>query len=246
MTAGSVLLPLRIPELGPSLGRVIVGSGRRPGGIVTDAIRLRLATRIIEAAGEARRLAAKDEREAVVATLGRAAWFAAWEEAVAGVTDAVAGLMEERVLEAGRRARMSSRRVQTMTLSAGERRALSARLGSCGAGLIKSLDRLDGLGRRAQVATGLDRQSMEQWHDGLATAARRLEAAWLALEDSVEAELASWQRVVADVAAWRKPLWPVAVFGVLVTALAVMLGLIFGGYVTAPGWFADLWELAQP
>ena len=73
MTTPSLLLPLRIPELGPALGKLVTGTRRVTTPSLEDE-RRHLVTKLIEAAGEARRLAARDERAAAVALPG-AVWL---------------------------------------------------------------------------------------------------------------------------------------------------------------------------
>jgi hypothetical protein len=93
-------------------------------------------------------------------------------------------------------------------------------------------------------ATALERELVVSWQDALRTAARRLEAAWLNLEDAVDREAAQWQQVADRVARWRKPLWPVVLVGTLATALAAWIGLAYGGYLPAPDWLVRLWDRA--
>jgi hypothetical protein len=45
-----------------------------------------------------------------------------------------------------------------------------------------------------------------------------------------------------EVARWRKPLWPVAVVGLMAVGLAVWLGLVLGGYIDSPAWFTWIWS----
>ena len=82
MTSSKLLIPLRIPELGPSLGKLITGTGSDVRGFSLETHRYQLVTKIIEMGGEARRLAANDERAAALACVGRDAWLAVWEEIV--------------------------------------------------------------------------------------------------------------------------------------------------------------------
>lgn len=234
MTSSKLLIALRIPELGPSLGMLVVGTDRDPGGLSLAAIRYQLITKIIEHAGEARRLASNEERAAAIATLSRAVWLSAWDETVG----AVAGLVLERIAgeilaEADRIAMPRQLREQVVP-GAAERRALTARLGSAGAGLVPVLDELERRGAAALAATALERPALEAWHDALRLAARRLEAAWIALEDGVEAELLQWGPLVQRVARWRKPLWPVWVVSAVALAIAAGVGLMLGGFLPAP------------
>jgi hypothetical protein len=104
------------------------------------------------------------------------------------------------------------------------------------------LDDVERCGEAALAATAMERETVSAWQESLKTAARRLEAAWLALEDAVEAETARWAEVADRVAQWRKPLWPVWVFGTLGLLLAAWLGLTFGGYLPAPEWLLRWWD----
>src|SRR6266581_8694444 len=70
------------------------------------------------------------------------------------------------------------------------------------------------------------------------TAARRLEAAWLALEAEVAAERRRWDGEIEAVARWRLPLWPLLALWTPLAAALVWLGLVLGGYLPAPAWFA--------
>lgn len=241
MTSSKLLLPLRIPELGPSLGKLITGTGRLPGGMTLDAFRVQLATRVIEHAGEARQLAAREERTAALDAVGREAWLAAWEETVTAVAGALIDRVNQRLDAEAAAVRMPRRLSHRVRLDHVERRALTARLGSSGSRLIPAIDQLSAAASRARVATPLERAAVEAWQDDLKTAARRLEAAWLALEDGVEAELLDWDRVADRVAMWRKPLWPVLVVTAIGLAAATWLGLVFGGYLPAPTWLQSLW-----
>jgi hypothetical protein len=240
------LLPLRIPELGPYLGRIVSGTGRTPGGLHLDGIRLRLATRIFESAGEARRLASRENRTAAVQAIGRDAWLAAWEEAVGSTV----ALLMERVraqLDAEARAvGLPKRRRRRMLPGNEEARAAGARLGSSGTGLVQALNQLEHLAGPAVAATGLDSGAMAAWQRALRLAGRRLEAAWLALEDEVTREAARWQQEANLVAAWRRPVFGVLVAGAAGTAVALWLGLIFGGYLAPPEWLAALWREMTP
>lgn len=246
MSGTETLLPLRIPELGPYLGRIVSGTGRFPGGLHLDGIRLRLATRIFEAAGEARRLAAREHRNAAVQAVGRDAWLAAWEEAVGSTVT----LLMERVraqLDAEARAvRLPKRRRRRMLPGADEARAAGARLGSAGTGLVEVLDQLERCAGPAIAATGLDSDAMAAWQHALRLAGRRLEAAWLALEDEVVREAARWQREADLLAAWRRPVLRVAVLGTIMAVIALWLGLILGGYLPAPQWLAEVWREVMP
>jgi hypothetical protein len=68
--------------------------------------------------------------------------------------------------------------------------------------------------------------------------ARRLEAAWLALEAEVEEERARWNPEIEAIAKWRPSLWPVIALWLPLGVVLVWLGLILGGYLPAPAWLA--------
>lgn len=240
MSSSKTLLPLRIPELGPSFGKLVTGTGRTPGGLDLSAARHQLVTRMFDHAGEARRLAANGERAAAISGLARASWLGAWEEAVAGVADAVWNSVDLRLTRGADAVAMPPERRNVMFPGAGEKRALVVRLGSAGAGLVRALDDLERRGNAALEATSLERTDMDAWLGALATAARRLEAGWIELEDRVEGELAQFDALITRVAAWRKPLWPVWVSGIVALGLAVWLGLVLGGYVPAPGFLKPM------
>lgn len=244
MTGSKLLLPLRIPELGPHLGKVITGTGREPGGLSLDGIRYRLATRVIDAAGEARRLAQRDERRAAVAALGRELWIEAWEEAVKSVGALLADRATEWIEQEARVVRMPRRLRRRRLPTADDRRALTARLGAAGAVMVRAVEAIETTAVNAVQATALERGEMDAWRDALCAAARRLDEAWLRLEEAVVEESARWEHRALLVTSWRKPLWPVVVVGIPALAAAAWLGLIFGGYLAAPAWLSDLWQRA--
>jgi hypothetical protein len=230
----SPLLPLRIPELGPSLGKLITGSGRNHGAICLDEVRHRLATRIIESAGEARRLAAKEERSDVIYTLSPVLWLSAWEETVSGVATILLERIRSRVTREAGAVRMPPKLRDRFFPAAADRRALSARLGSAGVGLVPALDVLARRGAEALTATAVERDAVERWQEALRTAAGRLEAAWLALEDHVDPELDRWNPAIGAVKRWKKSLVPVWIVGGLLLALAVWVGSVAGGFLPLP------------
>jgi hypothetical protein len=88
-------------------------------------------------------------------------------------------------------------------------------------------------------ASVLEKDAHAAWQEGLRTVARRLEAAWLALESEVEEERRRWDGELETIAQWRPALWPIFVFWVPLAALLVWLGLVLGGYIPAPAWLAS-------
>ena len=234
MTSPRLLLPLRVPELGPTLGKLVTGTGRDPGGLSLTPIRYQLVTKMIETAGEARRLAANDERSAAIFAVSSIVWLTVWEEAVSAVSGMLLERVAARITGEADRVGMPPRRREPFLPGPSERRALSARLGSAGTGLVPVLDELERRGAGALVATALERPTLDAWHDALRAAARRLEEAWLLLEDRVETETARWDPVILEVSRWRKPLTPVLLVGVAALGVAVWLGLTVGGFIPAP------------
>lgn len=244
MTSPKLLIPLRVPEIGPALGHLVTGSAE--GEPSLDAARLQLVTRLLEHAGEARRLAAHEERQAALAAMGARVWLDAWEEAVASVARGLVTEIHERLEAAAAVARLPKRLERELLLDAGEQRAVAARLGSAGAGFVAALDVVDRCAGELLPATAVERARLKAWQDALLAAARRLEAAWLTLEQAVATERAAWEGVARRAARWRRPLWPVLVAAPPVLALAIWLGLVFGGYLPAPAWLHHVWALVAP
>lgn len=231
-------MPLRVPELAPSLGRVIVPRRLAEPWIPLDDIRERLATRIFELGGEARAAGLAEQREAAIEAVSRRAWAGAWEPAVRVVAERLAAAIDAELELAARRVRMPRRRRRRRLLTTAEKRAIAARLAAGGGPFVDALDALDAAAARVREASVLDRGAHADWQEALRAAARRLEAAWLALEDEVAAERQRWAPEIADVAAWRPALWPVFVLWVPLAALLLWLGLVLGGYLGAPAWLA--------
>jgi hypothetical protein len=233
-------MPLRVPELSSSLGRLIVPRRLSEPWIPLDDAREELATRVIELAGEGRKAAAREDREAVLAATGSAVWLAAWEQSVRRVADRVSQALDQAIELAGRRVRMNARRWRKRLLAPAERRAIAARLAAGGEGFVAALRDLDRASAAVRQASVVEREAHAAWQDALQVAARRLEAAWLALEAAVEAERDRWAPELADVAAWRPSLWPVLLLWFPFAALVLWLGLVLGGYLPAPAWLAQL------
>ena len=159
-------MPLRVPELAPSLGRVLVPRRLEEPWVPLDDIREELATRVMELGGEARAAAAGGET------------------------------------------------------------------------LVAALDVLDAVAARVREASVLDKGAHVDWQEALRTAARRLEAAWLALETQVADEQRRWTDEIDAVARWRPSLWPLVALWTPLAVALVWLGLVLGGYLPAPAWLA--------
>jgi hypothetical protein len=242
MTSPRLLVPVRVPELGPSLGKVLTGTGRAPPDPVLDRYRMALVGRVLEASGEARRLAAEGERAPAVRALALEVWLEAWEHAVSGIARALVERVNAGLEAEARAVRMPRRLRRKVLLDAIEVRGLTGRLGASGATLVAALDELEQRAQRLIGASVAERAALEEWQRSLLLTARRLEAAWLALEDLCDEETARWREVADAVARWRRPQWPVLAVGVPVLLGAGWLGLVLGGYLDAPAWLRRVWS----
>ncbi len=235
----NIPMPLRVPELAPSLGRVIVARRREPPWVPLDDIREELATAVLEIGGEGRGAAAREDRAQVLEVTGRRAWAAAWDQAVRRAAARVAEALEAEIVRTARQVRLPRRRLKNRLLAMGEKRAIAARFGTGGAAFVAALDELDAAATRVQEATVLDKDAHAAWQEALRAAARRLEAAWLALEAEVEEERRRWTPEIDTLGRWRPALWPIALLWAPVAGALIWLGLVLGGYLPAPEWLAQ-------
>ncbi|HMA44883.1 MAG TPA: hypothetical protein VKO86_12730, partial [Gemmatimonadales bacterium] len=203
-----------------------------------DDVREALATRVMECAGAARRDAADAAPARALRQLDRDAWSDAWNEAVRRAAERVAhGLDAALALEA-RRVRMPAHRSRQLPLSPAERRAIAARLASGAEGFEAAL------GEVARATDALhrdwpgDAETIAEWRAAQELAARRLEAAWLALEALVGQERTRWTPELDGIRAWRPSLAPVFAVWLPLAAVIVWLALVMGGYLSAPAWLA--------
>ena len=123
-------------------------------------------------------------------------------------------------------------------LTGPEKRAIAARLAAGGEPLVAALDALDAVATRVREASVLDKAAHAEWQEAVRTAARRLEAAWLALETQVADEHRRWADEIDAVARWRPSLWPLVTLWTPLGVALVWLGLVLGGYLPAPAWLA--------
>ena len=233
-----LFMPLRVPELAPSLGRIIVPRRLFDPWVPLDDIREELATRVLELGGEGRAAAVREARANVLEVTGRRAWAGAWDHAVRRAASRVADALDAEITRTARQVRLPRRRLRRHLLSNAEKRAIAARLGTGGGTFVAALDALEAAAARAGDASVLDKDIHAEWQDALRTVARRLEAAWLALEAEVEEERQRWNPEIVALAAWRPSLWPVFVFWLPLGVALLLLGLIRGGYIAAPAWLA--------
>jgi hypothetical protein len=236
-----------VPELGPSLGRLgdpPPGSGTDPLGPELDDIRLRLVTGVFELAGAGRAFSAAGDPGGAMASLNRVAWLALWEKAVAASAERVTATVNARLEAAAAESRFPRWRLRTALLTPDDTRAIAARLGGGGGPFVAALDELEQTVHGAMTQRGRGGPAGAAWRSALTAAARRLEAAWLALEQAAAVEQRRWQVDVERIRGWHLPRWPLWLLTAIVLAGATYLGLVLGGYVPVPralAGFAELW-----
>lgn len=245
MSSAMVLIPIRVPEFGPSLSKLTVES-RRPDPIGRDAVRMRLVTKLFANAGDSRRLASQDDRTAALACLSRDAWLSLWEEATVRLSSSIADYAAAQIAEKARLVRMPGRMQRKLELTDEDRRAISGRLGASGSEFVHVLDGVENASLAVLEAPANQKGALEDWQEAQLRAARRLEQAWATVEAALDKELSYWNSAAARVGDWKKSPLPVAVFLVIGSVAAIWLGLILGGYVEAPRWFANLWAVIFP
>jgi hypothetical protein len=237
MKAGTPAGGFTIPELGPSLGKLVAQPPAPPGfpapWTSVDDLRITFVSQLFGLAGDARRWAREGDRELVFSTLNREAWLAAWQATIEAVAGRAAETIGTRLAAAAREACMPGRQMKLLPLDAEERRALSARLGAGTPALRDTLEELERAAHSAR-ATHAPASAIRAWEDALLRAARRQEAAWLALEAALREEWRIWSREVEAVRSWRRPLWPLVVTGLVLFSLAGWAGLVLGGYLPVP------------
>lgn len=225
-----------VPELGPSLGRLVDPPPAAAGALDVPLadLRIELVSRLFDLAGAARSFAAAGDAAGAVSSLGRVAWLGVWEKTVGAAAARIVAAANRALETAAEESRFPARRLAELSLGDEDARAVAARLGSGGAPLVAALDALE----RAGQGTARSRESLTEtagaWQAALGAAARRLESAWIALEEAALREQERWAEEVARVRAWRRPSWPVWLATILVLAIAAWLGLILGGYLPVP------------
>ncbi|MEO8088691.1 MAG: hypothetical protein ABI703_00160 [Gemmatimonadales bacterium] len=236
-----------VPELGPALGRLVdppITRGDRGSlDLVLDDIRLDLVTGIFELAGAARSFAASGDRQGAIASLSRVAWLDLWERAVAAAAERLAEAANAKLNEAATESRLPARQLEAFRIKTEDVRAITSRLGSGGAGFVSALDALEQTVPGAAAAGTRGWAGQGEWQRALAAAARRLEAAWLALAAGARAEQDRWKAEVERARAWRRPIRILWLISLSVFAAATYMGLVLGGYLPVPSWLRPLAEL---
>jgi hypothetical protein len=236
-----------VPELGPSLGRLSdpPSTPDRSGalGLVLEDIRLELVSGIFDMAGAARSFMAAGDHQGAIASLGRVGWLERWERAVAASAQRLADVVNARMSAAAVESRLPERRLQPLLLRSEDIRAIGSRLGSGGAGFVSALDALEQTVPAASALGARGRMGQEEWQVALATAARRLESAWLALSESAWREQERWRQDIERVRTWKRPTLGLWLTTALVLLLLGYLGLVLGGYLPVPKPLQGLAEL---
>jgi hypothetical protein len=225
-----------VPELGPSLGRLVDPAPAAPGAlrVLLEDVRLDLVTGVFDLAGAARAFAAAGDHEGAVASLGRPEWLRLWETAVEMIATRVAAEANAGLRLAAAESRFPERRLRRLTLTEQDTRAIGARLGSGGAPFVAALDALEQAAHSTGGARAGRAADATAWQVALGAAARRLESAWIALDHAARAEQERWAADIAAVRAWRRPTWPVWLVTAIAVAAAAYLGLVLGGYLPVP------------
>jgi transcriptional regulator with XRE-family HTH domain len=216
-------IPELLPELGPLLGRLVAPPAERaPIEASFDQVRLELLSTLFDRAREARDLLAGGDEPAAHSALGGGVWLGLWEQAVSAVTRAVSGEIELRIREAATLSRYPRKRLAAALPDAEALRLLAARLSATGIELEAALERLGELSR--------------PWQEELRRAAGELEASWERLLATAREELLTWDQLAATIRVWRRPWQPLLLVSAVLLGLASWLGLVLGGYLSAPGW----------
>lgn len=225
-----------VPELGPSLGRLVDPPSAEQGAlrIFLDDVRLDLVTGLFDLAGAGRAFTAAGDYGGAVSSLGRVEWLRLWERAVAMTAARIVAEANAGLQLAAAESRFPVRRLRRLELTDEDSRAIGARLGSGGAPFVAALDALEQAGHNASGARGRSETGGPAWQAALSAAARRLESAWIALEQAARAEQERWAAEIATVRAWRRPTWPVWLVTATLVAAAGYLGLVLGGYLPVP------------
>ena len=228
----AVSATVRLPELGPALGRLVHPA---PAGGDVDQllapVRLSLVTRLLGATGGARTDLAAGNTAAARAALAPAAWASLWDAAAEEAAALLICQLDDRITAAAVSARMPAWRAEQHRVTPAEHRGIHARLGA-------------GAGALLRAAAELEHASGPQWAERVLATARRLESAWSALTAAAERELSEWEADIQAVAAWRRAQWPLWMFTAAVLGVTLWAGLVLGGYLRVPAWLypaAEFW-----
>lgn len=74
----------------------------------------------------------------------------------------------------------------------------------------------------------------DAWREALLASARRLESAWLALEQRALAEEQAWIPSAGSLAAWHPSPWPRRLIAGVAVVFFLYTGLVLGGFLPVP------------
>jgi hypothetical protein len=223
-----------VPELGPALGRLTARAATvARGGVPLDDLRLNLVTTVFEHAAAAR--AFGDDPAAAASALNRAAWLGAWEETVAAAAARLGDQVDRELQAAAAESRLPAKQRAQLPLGESDRRAIAGRLGAGSLAFLRSIDALERTIPTVSAAGARGQSGIHEWRESLLAVARRLESAWISLEEAAGREPAAWAPAVEQVRGWRAPAWPIWVVTAAALLIAAYLGLVFGGYLPAVG-----------
>jgi len=218
-----------LPELGPALGRLVHPAAATGIDALLAPVRLSLVTRMLTAAGTARRALGEGDGSAARAALAPAVWAALWDTAAEEAATLLIRRVDDRITAAAVSARMPEWRAERQRVTPSEHRAVHARLGA-------------GAGAMLRAAGELEQVGDAGWAAQVLATARRMESAWTALTTAAERELAGWEPDIQSVATWRRARWPLWTFTAVVLVIALLAGLVLGGFLPVPG---PLYPLAE-
>ena len=160
-----------LPEFGPSLGRLVLPPAS-PATEPLAPIRLALVSGFFDAAGRARAALAGGSIGDARANLAPGVWSGLWDRAVEDATTTLVRMLELRLGAAAAESRMPVRMRERLRITDAERRAIHARLGAGGTGMLRE-------------AGLLGASDDSEWVERVSAATRRVESAWLASPGAV-------------------------------------------------------------
>ncbi len=162
-------------------------------------------------------------------------WLAAWLDAARAATARTTDILVQRAADAATASRAPERVAREAKPGEEDLRILAARIESAGIPLEEVLNSLPSGGESGRHFSRIG---------------GALEESWLELERVVGSTAAEWARLAAAVEAWRRPTAPLWIASSAVLLLAALVGLVLGGHLPGPAWFAPVidwwWSLPWP
>ncbi|HVX87434.1 MAG TPA: hypothetical protein VG940_00800 [Gemmatimonadales bacterium] len=214
-----------VPELGPALGRLTalpgapVGAPPAPRMELAD-LRLGLVGRIFDIAAAAR---AAVDGDGAAEILAPERFRHEWERVATLASARTLERIDAALAAAATRSGAPLRLLRRASPDREERALLKARLQGAGVPFIDGLTALD-----------VAEEGSEAWREALLSSARRLESAWIALEQRALGEEAAWVPVAERLAAWRPSPWPRRIIATVTVLFFLYAGLVLGGFLPVP------------